>query len=85
MGFDTVELVMEVEDEFDVLLSDAECGNVRNVGDLAVLVTSKLGPSSDGSVYQAVLEKVRTITADQFGVEIANVQAQTEFVKDLGA
>lgn len=47
MGLDSVELVMEVEDEFRIRLPDAECEKVRTVADIAALVISKL-PRSDG-------------------------------------
>ncbi|MCC6907887.1 MAG: hypothetical protein IT430_08115 [Phycisphaerales bacterium] len=47
MGLDSVELVMEVEDEFKIRLPDSECEKVRTVADIAALVISKL-PRSDG-------------------------------------
>ncbi len=42
MGLDAVELVMEVEDRFNVKLADSECARVRTVADLAALVISRL-------------------------------------------
>ena len=42
MGLDGVELVMEVEDHFKVILPDAECAQVRTVADLGALVISRL-------------------------------------------
>jgi acyl carrier protein len=47
MGLDSVELVIEIEDRFNVTLPDAECQRVRTVADLAVLVLSRL-PHDNG-------------------------------------
>lgn len=42
MGLDSIELVMEVEDRFQVKLPDAECERIRTVADLAALVIARL-------------------------------------------
>ena len=49
MGLDTVELVLRVEETFDVILPDDECGNVKTVGDLYRLILGKLSLSYEGS------------------------------------
>ena len=43
MGLDTVEIVLRVEEVFSLDLPDDECGLVRTVGDLYLLVVSRLG------------------------------------------
>jgi acyl carrier protein len=43
MGLDGVELVMEVEDEFDIRIADEEAEVIRTVGDLTRTVQRKLG------------------------------------------
>lgn len=42
MGLDSVELMLEVEDEFKIRLSDPECEGVRTVADLVALVMAHL-------------------------------------------
>ena len=42
MGLDTVELVMDVEQHFNVLLPDEDLSKVTTVADVTVLVHSKL-------------------------------------------
>lgn len=39
---DTVELIMALEEEFDVTLPDDECGSIETVSDLTNLVTKHL-------------------------------------------
>jgi len=48
MGLESVELVLEVEDQFKVSLSDPECSQVRTVADLAALIISRLPRESPG-------------------------------------
>jgi acyl carrier protein len=42
MGLDTVELILRVEETFDVSLPDEDCGSIRTVGDLYRLVLLRL-------------------------------------------
>lgn len=42
MGLDIVEIVMRTEEVFGVTLPDAECGDIKTVGDLYKLVLQKL-------------------------------------------
>jgi len=42
MGMDTVEIVMRVEETFNVDLPDEDCGRIVTVGDLYRLALSKL-------------------------------------------
>ena len=43
MGLDSVEIVMEVEDEFDITITDDEAAAIRHVGELVDCVCSKAG------------------------------------------
>jgi hypothetical protein len=43
MGLDTVELVMEVEEEFDVTIPDEEAEKLRTVGDLYCWIAERIG------------------------------------------
>ncbi len=41
-SLDAVELIMNVEDEFDISISDDEATNIKTVGELAKFVEEKL-------------------------------------------
>lgn len=47
MGLDTVELVMDVEDHFGIVLTSDECEQIRTVGDLADLIFSRVAAKND--------------------------------------
>jgi len=40
-SLDTIEVVMAVEDQFDVEISDADAGNLQSVGDLIAHIKAK--------------------------------------------
>ena len=44
MGLDSVEIVMEAEEEFGIKIPDAEAEQIRTVGDLVDLVCQHLAP-----------------------------------------
>ncbi len=91
MGLDLVELILETEDRFDVVLPDSDCQRVRTVADLAGLVASRLPPlppemtaEQRARAEQRVLEGIRELTAEQAGLPLERVRPESEFVKDLG-
>ena len=45
MGLDSVELVLAVEEEFDMTLSDAEASRCRTPGDLIAIITDRMLPT----------------------------------------
>ncbi len=101
MGLDTVEMVMEIEQEFGIDIPDADAERIFTVGTLADYVWRRrqevvkgiapapLPPTPihapSADSYQAVLERVRRIVADHFGARLDDVQAHTRFVEDLHA
>jgi hypothetical protein len=42
MGLDAVELVMEVEDRFEIFIWDEDASKIRTVGDLVTLVEARI-------------------------------------------
>lgn len=69
MGLDAVELVMEVEDRFNVKLADSECSRVRTVADLAALVISRLPRPSGICPTARTFFELRSQMVNGAGVE----------------
>jgi len=85
MGLDTVELVMAVEKEFGIDISDSGAGRIFTVGELHTFVISELGrvgrPLESGDAY----EQLRALISYHLGVRPEVVVPEARFVKDLGA
>lgn len=60
MSSDGVELILAVEDAFEIHISDEEAGNVSTIGDLHGLVISKLqGRDSHRCLTSAAFYRTR--------------------------
>lgn len=77
MGLDAVELVMEVEDRFNVKLADSELGRVRTVADLAALVLSRLPRPSGICPTARTFFELRRQMVTGAGVERRHVRPST--------
>ena len=86
MGLDTVELVMAVEEEFDLQIPDAVAAKMFTVGDLHTFLASelkRLGRNDWDEIR--IFERLREITSRQLGVKPEAVVPEARFVDDLGA
>ena len=89
MGLDAVDLVMAIEDEFSINLSDENASRLETVGDLhqAVLqrlqekgaVESPISSSTSDDVWQIV----QYLVAEQLGMKTAWIEKSTRFIEDL--
>lgn len=61
MELDGVELILRIEDEFSISISDEEAGAARTVGDLCTLVTGKLDGSTSCAASKAFYRTRRAI------------------------
>jgi len=89
MGMDSVELVMEFEDAFDIRLSDAEVVDAHTVGEAhtaCVRAVKMQHPDlvMDDAHRAAMMHRVRLITSEQLVVDYERTVPEARFVKDLG-
>ena len=82
MGLDDVEILLEIEDEFEIKVTDEEAQAVITAGDLADLVAGKI--ADQGLRPETVFERVRIILAEQMHVSIARIERSTRLIEDLG-
>ena len=78
MGLDGVELILAVEDAFQIHIADDESGNVWTVGDLHNLVVSKLqGQDSKRCLTSAAFYRTRRGIVDTLGIDRREVRPAT--------
>lgn len=84
MGLDTVELVMAVEENFGIDIPNEaaeKMASVRHIRDFIVAELMRL--DRPGADPDAVFARLRSIVAEQAGVERDEVLLDTEFIRDL--
>jgi acyl carrier protein len=79
MGLETIELVMEIEDEFGIQIPDEEAERLQTVGQLEQYVVSKT--SSDPRETQ---QKVRKFIVDVSGCDPREIHDEAHLIYDLG-
>jgi hypothetical protein len=78
MGLDAVELILAVEDGFQIHIEDAEAGRVVTVGDLYQLVVSKLSSgTSKRCLTSAVFYRTRRRIVSVLGVDRREIRPCT--------
>lgn len=84
MGLDTVELVLSVEDWFDVEIPNDVASTLVTVGMLHVWVVGELQRLGRGAVdSDRVFEELKELICRQTGVNPDKVVPEASFVKDL--
>ncbi len=89
MGLDTVELVLRVEEEFDIIIPEEVAEKIVTVGDFCEAVIKirqqKFGSSAPENTDKDVFKKIKEIIIDQLGIEPEQVTREARIVDDLGA
>jgi acyl carrier protein len=85
MGLDIVELVMTVEDEFDISIPDGAQEKIGMVGDLADAVAAELTRLGRPADPVDIFERIKILTVERLEVPPDKVTRKATFVDDLGA
>ena len=86
MGLDIVEMVMKVEELFDLEIPDAVAAQFLTVGHLHSYVVERLNQRGDLAVDSAaVFGRIRGIICRQLAVKPDAVTPDARFVEDLRA
>jgi acyl carrier protein len=81
MGLDVVELLITIEERYELHIPDADARVMRSVGDLQQYIVSHAQPTPKPDEVLAWLQQ--TIAKD-FGVRIERVTPDAWIVRDLG-
>jgi hypothetical protein len=88
MGLDIVEMVMTLEEAFQVRLPEVELARIRTVGALYDCVANQLAASGvavRGGVFEGALwERYLDVIEHETGVDRGKLRPATTFVYDLG-
>ena len=85
MGLDTVELVMTVEEEFALQISDADAAKMERVGDMHTFILKTLRERGESVNDAQVWTRLCEIVVEQLGVRPDEVTPTARFIKDLKA
>ena len=78
MGLDAVEIVMEVEEAFDISLEDAEVEKITTPRDLINVVMSKVAQSdTSGCLTQRAFNRLRAALLDQLPLKRRDIAPKT--------
>jgi len=77
MGLDSVELVMDTEDRFNIKLADSEVSRVRTVAELAALVMAHLPTTTHSCPSARGFYQVRRLLTTHAGIPRENIQPNT--------
>ena len=83
MGLDTVELVMAIEEEFDIQILNEDASRLENVGDIYLYIVDQLNIANEKE--DEVWERLKKLIIYQLGVKPEQVTKDARIVKDLGA
>ena len=85
MGLESVELVMEFEDEFELEIPDADAERMRTVGDVVQYVARRLHVAPhDELAIQDIRRRICAITSEQMNIDRASISDSSRFYEDLG-
>ena len=84
MGLDTVELVLQLEDEFSIQMSDQRASEIISVGELTDYIVQLVAERGLAIEAAEVYSRVREILIENYAVKPPAIERDARIVKDLG-
>ena len=85
MGLDTVEIVMAIEEEFQIEISDSDAEKMFTPGDILEFLLRTLEARGETVDADAAWLRIQKIFVDQLGVKPGRVTKTTRIIEELGA
>ena len=83
MGLESVELIVAVEDEFGISISDQEAALILTPRDMGDLIERKLAPLNGAVPRSHIDEKLRSITIREIGIDEGEYEVDAEYIRDF--
>ena len=83
MGLETVELVMALEEEFEISISDSDAEKTVTPRDMGDLIEAKLKDQGRPMDRSDLDEMLREITLEQTGMPESIYHLDAEYIRDL--
>jgi acyl carrier protein len=83
VGLDAVELVMQIEEEFDIAIADHDAETMRTVGDLYNGILRQLDRTGSSANKEEVWQKLVKIVSRLLRIRPEDVRPSTRFIDDL--
>jgi len=83
VGLDTVELVLGVEEAFEIEIDDEDAQHLTTVGKLHLYIVSKLQAKGENVNSDKVYDQLRALVVEHSGVKPEKVVRDARFVQDL--
>ena len=83
MGLESVELVLAIEGEFEVSISDEEAENLLTPRDMGNLIEMKLRSLGRAMPRDRLDEKLKLVTIREIGIEEHQYDLDAEYVRDF--
>jgi acyl carrier protein len=81
MGLDIVELIMRVEEEFNIEIPDEDAEKLTTAGSIADYVAEKSG--ADGDTHEVIWQRVKAVLVEAYGIPPEKVHPSARLVEDL--
>ena len=86
MGLDTMEMLLSVEDTFDMEMPEKDAQALRTVGDIIRYVQIHISSGGGRAIWsdQEIDSKIRSIISQNQGIPIDRLKDEARLVEDLG-
>jgi acyl carrier protein len=86
MGLDTVELIVSIEDHFEIRIPDPVAENLDTVQDIVNCVYSMIkdGPENMKLNMDHVAKEVIELISDKSGIPVRQIKLEHSVTRDLG-
>lgn len=84
MGLDTIELVLQIEEEFEIQISSETAQRIETVGDLARCIEALSVKQSKPVQFNIALNRIIEMLVDDFAVDRKLINSGSRIVRDLG-